>query len=121
MRQWIQKKSFSAGNTAVLHCFQGNIKLAEEALKQGFYFSYAGNVTFRNAVEIRESLNMIPLDKILIETDAPYLSPHPFRGKANHPGMIGYIYDFISEMKNIPLDELIFQVENNLKRFLKLK
>lgn len=120
MCSWLKKKQFGRDNTAVLHCFQGNEDLAQIALEKGFYFSYAGNVTFKNAHVIRESLDLVPPDRILIETDAPYLAPHPMRGRDNHPGLIGHIYDFVAERKGIPLEDFILQVEKNLKTFLKL-
>jgi len=120
MIEWLRNKEFGSENTGVLHCFPGRRELAEIALAKGFYISYAGNVTFKNAQIIRDSLDMIPLDRILIETDAPYLSPHPFRGKNNHPGMIGHTYDLIAQEKKIAVHDLIVSVESNLKRFLKI-
>lgn len=118
MEKWIKTKEFKSG--AVLHCFPGGLSLAHAALEKGHYISFAGNVTFKNAQEIRDALKVVPLDRILLETDAPYLSPHPKRGRDNHPGMIGYSYECVAEEKGVSLEQLIDQVEKNLKNFLKL-
>ena len=118
MEEWISKREFKSG--AVLHCFPGGLSLAHTALDKGFYISFAGNVTFKNAQLIRDALKIVPLDRILIETDAPYLAPHPKRGRDNHPGLIGYSYECAALEKGIELEDLIIQVEKNLKTFLKL-
>jgi TatD DNase family protein len=118
MIHWILERDFKT--PAVLHCFPGNKRLAEVALEKGFYISYAGNVTFKNASNIRDSLKIVPLDRILVETDAPYLAPHPKRGRDNHPGLIAYTYECIALEKNIDVDDLIPRVDKNLKAFLKL-
>ncbi|MDA3958572.1 TatD family hydrolase [Oceanispirochaeta sp.] len=118
MKKWIKQRDFKT--RGVLHCFPGDFELAEIALEKGFYISYAGNVTFKNAGKIRESLNLVPLDRLLVETDAPYLSPHPKRGRENHPGLIGYTYEVIAEEKKVSIEELIQRVDMNLKSFLKL-
>ena len=79
MRKWIEDREFPSG--AVLHCFPGDRELAQAALEKGFYISYAGNVTFKNAALIRESLELVPLERVLLETDAPYLAPPSQTGK----------------------------------------
>lgn len=119
MEQWISSRDCSCG--AVLHCFPGGLSLARTALDKGFYISFAGNVTFKNAQLIREALKVVPLDRILMETDSPYLSPHPKRGRDNHPGMIGYSYECVASEKKIGVDELTSQVDMNLRRFLNLQ
>jgi TatD DNase family protein len=118
MEEWISKREFESG--AVLHCFPGGLSLAHTALDKGFYISFAGNVTFKNAQEIRDALKIVSLNRILIETDAPYLAPHPKRGRDNHPGLIGYSYECVAAEKGISVEVLIKQVERNLKCFLKL-
>lgn len=118
MKDWIMNRDFPSGG--VLHCFPGDKDLALTALEKGFYISYAGNVTFKNADEIRESLKVVPLDRILLETDAPYLAPHPKRGRENHPGLIGYSYDCVAAQKGISTEDLTRRVDINLKKFLRL-
>ncbi len=119
MTAWIRNRTFPSGG--VLHCFSGDEALAEAALEKGLYISYAGNVTFKNAEKIRRSLQTIPLNRLLLETDAPYLCPHPFRGKNNHSGFIGLSYRTVAAELNIPLQKLINQTAVNLNRFLKLE
>ncbi len=118
MRQWISERDFPSG--AVLHCFPGEKELAATALEKGFYISYAGNLTFKNAALIRESLEMVPLDRLLLETDAPYLAPHPRRGRDNHPGLIGYTYELAASLKGVDTDDLVRICAENLDNFLKL-
>ncbi len=118
MAAWIRERDFPFG--AVLHCFSGDEELAGAALEKGFYVSYAGNVSFKNAKEIRASLAFVPLERLLLETDAPYLCPHPFRGKTNHCGLIGLSYKVVAAELGLPLDELIGQTARNLRDFLRL-
>ena len=118
METWISERDFPQG--AVLHCFPGGISLARLALEKGFHISFAGNVTFKNAQEIREALAVVPLDRLLLETDAPYLAPHPKRGRTNHPGMIGWTYELVAEEKGVSVEDLIIQASGNLKRLLHL-
>ncbi|OQY34150.1 MAG: hypothetical protein B6241_05540 [Spirochaetaceae bacterium 4572_59] len=118
LTDWIKSHDFPDG--AILHCFSGNRDLGETALDKGFMISFAGNSTFKNAPEIREALHWIPAANLLIETDSPYLSPHPLRGKTNHPGHIGYIYEMISEQTGLELEDLIQTVQSNFKKTFKI-
>jgi TatD DNase family protein len=90
----------------VLHCFTGSRALAEAALDLGFYISISGIVTFRNAGDLRTIVRDLPLDRLLVETDAPYLAPVPYRGKRNEPAFVAATATFIAELKGLPLDEL---------------
>jgi TatD DNase family protein len=90
----------------VLHCFTGGRALAEAALNLGFYISISGIVTFRNAEDLRAIVRDLPLDRLLVETDAPYLAPVPHRGKRNEPAFVAATATFIAELKGVPLDEL---------------
>ncbi|MDC7234542.1 MAG: TatD family hydrolase [Spirochaetales bacterium] len=119
MQEWISARDFPMG--AVLHCFPGDLSLAETALEKGFYISFAGNVTFKNAQPLRDALQIIPLERLLIETDAPYLAPHPKRGRNNHPGLIGYSYECIASEKKISLQQLTETVDTNLKNLLRIQ
>ena len=90
----------------VFHCCPLNRELVKEALKLGFYISFAGPITFKNSKNANEIIEMVPLDKILIETDSPYLSPEPNRGKRNDSRNVKYIAEKISKVKQISLEEI---------------
>lgn len=89
----------------VMHCFTGDWAAAQQALELGFYISFSGVVTFKNATVIQDTASKVPLDRILIETDAPYLAPMPHRGKANEPGYVRHTAEFIANMRGITLEE----------------
>lgn len=90
----------------VFHCCPLNRELVKEGLKLGFYISFAGPVTFKNSKNANEIIEMVPLDRILIETDSPYLSPEPLRGRRNDPRNVKYIAQKISDVKGINLEEV---------------
>lgn len=92
--------------SGVLHCFTENWDMAKAALDQGFYISISGIMTFRNAVELRDVVKKVPLDRLLIETDSPYLSPVPFRGKTNQPAYVVAVAEAIAEVKGVSLEQL---------------
>lgn len=100
----------------VFHCCPLNRELVKEGLKLGFYISFAGPVTFKNSKNANEIISMVPNDRILIETDSPYLSPEPLRGKRNDPRNVKYIARKISEVKGITLEEVADITYNNAKR-----
>ena len=100
----------------VFHCCPLNRELVKEGLKLGFYISFAGPVTFKNSKNANEIISMVPNDRILIETDSPYLSPEPLRGKRNDPRNVKYIARKISEVKGITLEEVAYITYNNAKR-----
>ncbi len=89
----------------VFHCFSGDLNLAKKLMEYGFYISFAGPVTFKNADKVRKTLKGIPLDRLLTETDCPYLAPEPFRGKRNEPSHIKYIAQKMAEVLEIPTNE----------------
>ncbi|MFD0962143.1 TatD family hydrolase [Paenibacillus chungangensis] len=102
----------------VMHCFSGSWETAKKCLDMGFYISFGGPVTFKNARVPKEVLEKVPLDRLLIETDCPYLSPHPFRGKRNEPSYVTYVAQSAAELKGISLEELaIITMENGKKCF----
>jgi TatD DNase family protein len=96
-----------------MHCYAGPSQLVPKFLALGFYLSFGGPVTFKNAHEARVSLLATPLNRILIETDSPYLAPHPFRGKENNPTLLPIIVDKIQETLNISKDLLINTLYQN--------
>lgn len=105
-----------------MHCFSGSKEIAKEYFDIGFYVSFGGTLTFKNAVKTVEVLKYAPIDRILTETDSPYLSPEPYRGKINTPANIPVICAKIAELKNITISKVETAVyENALKLFPKLK
>lgn len=92
--------------TGLIHCFTSSKNLAKKVLDLGFYISISGIVTFKNAIDLQEIVKWLPLDRILIETDSPYLSPIPFRGKRNEPAFVKNVAEFISKLKNIDYDQI---------------
>ena len=100
----------------VIHCFSTGRQLAEKALELGFYISLSGIVTFKNAEELRGIARDIPLERLLIETDAPYLAPVPMRGKRNEPAFIVHTAALVAELKGVPLDELARVTSENFFR-----
>ena len=94
------------GVTGVLHCFTGSAELARKALELGFYVSISGIVTFKNAQDLQETAKTIPLDRLLVETDSPFLAPVPNRGKTCEPAFVADTAAFLSDLRDEPLDEL---------------
>lgn len=99
----------------VMHCFSGSKETAVELLKLGFYLSFGGSVTFKNARNVQEVATLVPLDKILTETDSPYLTPHPFRGQTNEPKNVALVAQKIAELKNIDVAVIAKRVKDNAK------
>jgi len=97
----------------VLHCFSGSTEMAEEFIKLGYYISFGGVLTFKNAKEIKEVAKIIPLDRMLIETDCPYLSPEPKRGKRNEPSYVRYTAEYLADLIKIDNDELADRLVKN--------
>ena len=92
--------------TGVLHCFTGSADLARKALDLGFYISISGIVTFKNAQDLQETAKTIPQDRLLVETDSPFLAPVPHRGKTCEPAFVADTAAFLSDLRDEPLDEL---------------
>lgn len=100
----------------VFHCFTEDWATAEAAMALNFYVSFSGIVTFKNAVELQEVAKKLPLDRMLIETDAPYLAPMPHRGKMNQPAYVRYVAEFLAKLKDISLETLAKQTTENYGR-----
>lgn len=106
----------------VIHSFSSGPQLAEFALENDFYLGFNGMCTFKTAENVRDAIRLCPIDKILLETDSPFLTPTPYRGKENNPSYLPLVALKISEIKNIPLDDLLKQVyQNSLSCFENLK
>ena len=100
----------------VMHCFTETWEMARAAMEMGFYISFSGIVTFRNAGELREVARRVPLDRILVETDAPYLAPVPHRGKSNQPMFVSHVANVIAELRGMPETELVRITHDNYFR-----
>ena len=101
----------------VMHSFSGSAEMARELVKLGYMISFSGTVTFKNARKPKEAAAVVPDDRILIETDAPYLAPHPLRGSLNHSGNLEYTNRAIAEIKGMTEDECATLTEKNARRF----
>lgn len=104
----------------VMHCYSGHLPMAIELMKAGFYISFAGPVTFNNARKTQEVAANIPLDRILIETDCPYLAPEPMRGKQNEPAYVSYIARKIAEIRRKEMDEIAYITSRNAEKIFNL-
>jgi TatD DNase family protein len=100
----------------IMHCFTGSIEIAKQCIDMNFYISLGGPVTFKNAKKPKEVAAEIPLEHLLIETDCPYLTPHPYRGKRNEPAYIKYVAEQIAELKGISYEEVAEKTSDNAKR-----
>jgi TatD DNase family protein len=110
----------SSGLGGVLHCFTSTWPHAKRALDMGFVISFAGNITFPKAQQIRDSALHVPLDRIFIETDSPFLAPVPFRGKRNEPAYVKEVARQIGELRGLSTDEIGTQTSQNFYRFFHL-
>ena len=99
-----------------MHCFTESYEMAKQAIDLGFYISFSGIITFKNAEELRETVKKIPLESMLIETDSPYLAPVPYRGKLNEPANVIYVAEKIAEIKNISIEEVADVTTHNFAK-----
>jgi TatD DNase family protein len=97
----------------VMHCFTESYEVAKAAMDMGFYISFSGIVTFKSAKDLQETCKRIPIERMLIETDSPYLAPIPYRGKLNEPAWVAKVAEFVATLKGIPLEELGEKTSNN--------
>lgn len=104
----------------VLHCFTEDWEMARAALDLGFYISLSGIVTFRNAAALREVARQVPADRLLVETDSPYLAPVPHRGKANLPEYVREVAEFLAELRGVAYESLAEQTTDNFRRLFPL-
>jgi len=102
--------SFKDNVRGVIHCFSGTLEDARKFLDMGFFLSFAGPVTFRKNEELREIVREMPVNRLLCETDAPFLSPHPKRGKVNEPSYVEYVYRVIAQARGLATEDLSKQV-----------
>ena len=114
-------KQNNVNKKGIFHCCPLNRELVKEGLKLGFYISFAGPVTIKNSKNATEIIEMVPNDKMLIETDSPYLSPEPFRGKRNDPRNVKFIVKKIAEVKNLTIEEVANITYENAMRIFNIK
>ncbi len=107
----------SAGG--VFHCFTETAQVARAALDLGYYISFSGILTFKSAQDLRDVAAFVPLDKLLIETDSPYLAPVPYRGKTNNPSYVPYVARLLAELRNMPLQEIADTTSRNFERLFR--
>ncbi len=105
----------------IMHCFGGTAAMAEALMPLGFMISFAGNVTFKKAENLRDAARVVPLDRLLIETDCPYLAPVPMRGKRNEPSFVAHTAQFLGDLYGIRPAELAARTTENFYRFFRLK
>lgn len=105
----------------IMHCYSGSVEVAKECLEMNFYISLGGPVTFKNAKKPKEVAEAVPLEKLLIETDCPYLAPHPYRGKRNEPSYVKLVAEQIAELKGLTYEEVAKQTTLNAKKLFGIK
>ena len=101
------------GVAGVMHCFTESLEVAEAAMAMGFYISFSGIVTFKSAKDLQAVARAVPLERMLIETDSPYLAPVPFRGRMNEPGFVRHVAEYIATLKDVPLSQVAQQTTEN--------
>ena len=104
----------------VFHCFTEDWATAEQALEMGFYVSFSGIVTFKNSHEIKKVASRLPLDRLLVETDAPYLAPVPYRGKTNEPAYVCHVAEEIADLRGISVGALAEATTDNFCRLFRV-
>lgn len=113
-------KEYTPKCESLMHCYSGSIESAKEFMKLGFSFSFGGVVTFKNAKNVQEVVRNIPIERIMLETDCPYMSPEPFRGKINEPKNISIIAEKIAELKNLKISEIEEKTTKNSEKMFKI-
>ena len=116
----ILKKSNAAETGVVMHCFSGSPEFAQQCINEGFYIALGGVVTFKNAKKVKEVAKTVPLDKLLLETDAPYMTPVPFRGKENQPAYVKFVAEEIAQLRGVSFEEIAEATTANAKKLLKI-
>ncbi len=113
-------KEYNKCSKVVMHCFSGSVEFAKECIKEGWYLGIGGVVTFKNAVKMKEVVQAVPLEHILLETDAPYLTPVPHRGKENQPAYVKFVAEEIAKLKQINIDKVIEVTNDNSNTIFKI-
>ena len=116
----ILKKTKASDVGVVMHCFSGSPEFAMECVREGFYIALGGVVTFKNAKKVKEVAKIVPLERLLLETDAPYMTPVPYRGKENQPAYVKFVAEEIANLRGISFDEVASATCENAKKLLAL-
>lgn len=106
-------------NGGVMHCYSGSLEIAKILLNLGMHISFSGSVTFKNSNKIKEVAKYVPLDRILTETDSPYITPEPLRGTINQPANVKYVAEYIASLKDMSVNDFTTNVYNNVKSLFK--
>ncbi len=114
-------KEYNKTSKVVMHCFSGSVEFAKECLKEGWYIAIGGVVTFKSAYKMQEVAKAVPLDRLLLETDAPYLTPVPFRGKENQPAYVKYVAEEIAKLRGITFGKVAIATTDNAKAVFNIK
>lgn len=114
-----QEKASEVGG--IMHCFSGSLEMAKECLDMNFYISFGGPVTFKNAKKPKEVAKQVPLERLLMETDCPYLTPEPFRGKRNESSYVKYVAEAIAQLREMETEELVKVTYHNAMNLFRLK
>ncbi|MFD2706383.1 TatD family hydrolase [Salibacterium lacus] len=116
----ILKEENAAETGGIMHCFGGDLNIARQALDMDFHISFGGPVTFKNAQLPKDVAKEIPMDRLLVETDCPFLAPHPNRGKRNEPAYVKLVAEKIAELKEIPFEELAERTTGNAEKLFRI-
>lgn len=109
-------QEYNQGSDVIMHCFSGSVEFAKECIKQGWYLALGGVVTFKNAIKMKDVAREIPLENLLLETDSPYLTPVPYRGKENQPAYIKYVAEEIAKIKELSFEDIANITTKNAER-----
>lgn len=110
----------AGGVAGVMHCFTESLEVAEAAMEMGFYISFSGIVTFKSARDLQAVAKLVPLERMLIETDSPYLAPMPHRGKTNEPGFVVHVASYLAGLKDVPVERVAQQTTENFRQLFNL-
>ena len=113
-------KEHNNNSKVLFHCFSGSVEFMRECVKQGWFIALGGVVTFKNAIKMKDVAKEVPLDKLVLETDAPYLTPVPFRGKENKPAYVKYVAEEIANLRGMKLEEIIDITTKNAEGFFNI-
>lgn len=110
-------KEHNQNSKVLFHCFSGSVEFMRECVKQGWFIALGGVVTFKNAIKMKEVTKEVPLEKLMLETDSPYLTPVPYRGKPNKPAYVKYVAEEIAQLRKMTLEEIIDITTSNAEEF----
>lgn len=113
-------KDYNKNSDVLFHCFSGSVEFMREVVKQGWYVAIGGVVTFKNAVKMKEVAKEVPMDRLVLETDSPYLTPVPYRGKQNRPAYVKYVAEEIAKIRGVSVEEIINATTQNAERFFRI-